>query len=320
MIVRMFRFALKFCIPATLAVSTLSFAAYAQAEPVVPGTGTKIVQVGDDFEEEDWVFYFNGPKSTETLDKRENLPTGLSKNNRWYEGVKRGYPDIVRRVETPPGGPEGSKGALLLQSLYTGWQGSPSYQMQQDDFVCNVYTRLGGTVPVWQTPSCIVRVYLPPVDQWEARTGPHFGFRLSVDTMTSKKRETYWPGMFINFESKTQTRQEHDYAYISIRSSRNGQDYKALQIAQTGWWTLGMTCTPDGQIHYYAKPGLENLTPEDRIASEYPYGYRCERFQAFFFNVCSADDGRHWSTPWIIDNAEMFFIERSASREVNDRR
>ena len=54
--------------------------------------------------------------------------------------------------------------------------------------------------------------------------------------------------------------------------------------------------------------GLD-LTAKDRIASDYPYGYRCQRFKTFFYNVCSADDGRRWSTPWIVDDPSMYYVE-----------
>ena len=62
----------------------------------------------------------------------------------------------------------------------------------------------------------------------------------------------------------------------------------------------------DGMVHYYAKPGVDDLTQADYITSQYPYGYRAERFRTFFYNVCSADDGRRWSTDWIVDDPQVF--------------
>ena len=138
-------------------------------EPVVPGTGVKITRVGDDFEDPDWEYYFRGYKSSQEMDEEPRLPTGEAKNGRWYEGIKRGHPDVVRRVPTPPGGLEGSTGALLLQSLRTGIPGRVTNRMQQDDFVADVNYRLGGLIPASQCPSVVVRVFLPPVDEWEQR-------------------------------------------------------------------------------------------------------------------------------------------------------
>jgi hypothetical protein len=225
----------------------------------------------------------------------------------------------VKRVATPPDGLPDSKGSLLLRSLHTGIPGRPSYQLHQDDFICNVNYILGGAVPVSQLPSVVTRVWIPPFEHWEKRTGPSFALRAAVDATGwgepedgGRKffgRHTYWPGMFICFETKADGGAKEDGAYIKIRANQMGHEYMGPRIKEMGWWTLGMSFTPNGQIHYFAKPGLEDLTAKDRIASDYPYGYRCQRFKTFFYNVCSADDGRRWSTPWIIDDAAMYYVE-----------
>jgi hypothetical protein len=286
---------------------------------LVPGSGTKLPDVGDDFEDENWEYIYNNPKSTRDIDNNDRMPSGESKNARWYEGMKRGQPDVIKRVETPKGGLPGSKGSLLLKSLYTGIPGYPSYQMRQDDFIADVNYRLGGSIPVSRSPNVVVRVFLPPVATWEKRTGPHFAFRIAVETtvMKSSKKsffssthpesETYWPGMFIEFESKKDGG-VNDYAYLRIRSDQYGGDFKGKQITTTGWWTMGLSCTPDGMVHYYAKPGIEDLTPKDYITSQYPYGYRAEQFNTFFFNVCNGDDGRTWSTDWIVDDCAVYVV------------
>lgn len=297
------------------------------AEPIVPGTGTRAVQVGDDFEEEDWEFIPNLPKSSKNINKFEGGAGGYSKNARWYEGVKRGQPDLIKRVPTPKGGLSGSQGALLLRSLYTGIPRYPSYGLQQDDYICDVEYRLGGTIPIWQCPNVVVRVYFPPVAQWEQRTGPHFALRTAVDlkgwTTNDGElprpvwgREIYYPGMFVEFECKKDTGREYDSAYLRIRADRNGTDYKGPEITTTGWWTLGISFSPDGAVHYYAKPGIEDLTENDRIASNFPYGYRAERFKTFFFNVCNGDDGRTWSTPFVVDDAFVYWITPEQRKEL----
>ena len=295
--------------------------------PFVPGTGQKVVQVGDDFEDEEWGYQFNLPKSSKNLNEYTGGAGGKSDNGRWYEGVKRGQPDIIKRVATPAGGVEGSEGSLLLQSLRTGIQNRPTYKLQQDDFVCNIHYRLGGAIPVHQRPSFTCKVFLPPIDQWEERNGCSFAIRGSVDTRIHKvpedagrfarpmlTRETYWPGLFIQFESKEKTGREDDYAWIRIRANNRGGDFRGPQITQTGWWTFGMSFTPDGQVHYYASPGVDDLTEDDYLTSQYPYGYRCERFQTFFFNVCNGDDNRTWSTKWIVDDCFFYYVPQTARR------
>ncbi len=315
---------------AFVACGYVSLAPSAEAQrPVVPGTGTLLTGVADDFEDPSWKYIPNDPKSTEENDENQRTPTGKSSNGRWYEGIKRGHPDVVKRVPTPEGGLPGSEGALMLQSKFTGIPGRPSGEMQQDDFVANVQYRMKRRVDVAEVPSVTTRVYLPPVAEWEHRNGPHFGFRLALETTALvekdglfgfKKREmdneVYWPGMFIEFKSKAITKDEHDYASIRIRGNARGGDFAGPQITTTGWWTLGMSVTPDGMVHYYASPGIDDLTEEDYITSQYPYGYQAERFRTFFYNICSADDGRRWSTAFIVDDPQVF-LARPATRTAS---
>jgi hypothetical protein len=301
---------------------------HAQSGAFVPGTGMELTQVGDDFEDPDWNYIPNNPKSTEDINERQNMPIGKSSNGRWYEGVKRGHPDIVKRVETPLGGLPGSTGSLLMQSLHTGIPNRPSRTMHQEDFIGNVQYRVGGPISISQSPSVTTRVFLPPIDQWEKRSGPHFAFRVALNTTkktqtqvllfssTKEEDEIYWPGLFILLDSKHQTGREHDSAYFRVRADRRGGDVMGPAITTTGWWTLGISMSANGMVHYYAKSGVDDLTANDYITSHYPYGYRCESFRSFFFNVVNGDDGKNWTTPWIVDDPKVFVLSggRIASR------
>ena len=294
---------------------------------VIPGTGSEIVGVADDFEDPNWKYIPRNPKSSEDIDEEQHQPTGRSTNGRWYEGIKRGHPDVVRRVVTPSGGLAGSEGALLLRSRHTGIPGQPRGEMGQDDFIANVQYRLRRRLSIAEVPSVTTRVFLPPVAEWEHRSGPHFGFRLALETTAMVEKEVlfglkreemgneiYWPGLFIEFESKHQTGKQHDYAYFRVRSNRRGGDFRGPQITTTGWWTLGMSVTPDGMVHYYASPGVEELTEEDYITSQFPYSYRAERFRTFFYNICSADNGRNWSTSFIVDDPKVYVLRPKGGR------
>ncbi|MEK6247408.1 MAG: hypothetical protein N2C12_04465, partial [Planctomycetales bacterium] len=284
-----------------LACSVLITPASAQ---LVPGTGKKLEKVGDTFEDPDWNFIGNWPKSTEENDGHHRYPSGKSKNGRWYEGMKRGQPDFVRRVPTPKGGLADSEGCLLMRSLQTGIPGRPSYRVQQDDFIADTMYRLGRPISSRRQPSVVTRVYLPPWDRWERRNGPTFAFRIACEPSNPKPRsrrdrsnepDTYWPGLLIDFHPKNGEKRPEDMASFRIRASRGG-DYRGPSSTKTGWWTLGMSVTSDGMVHYYAKSGIEDLTEDDRIASQYPYGFRAREMRTFFFNVLSADDGKTWST------------------------
>lgn len=308
------------------------FPGWVSAQLIVPGSGQKFIKIGDDFEDAAWSYVFNNPKCTEENDKQQRLPAGRSTNGRWYEGMMRGQPDVIRRVPTPEGGLEGSEGALLMVSKQTGVPGYASYTMQQDDLIVDVASRLGYAVPVSWNPSTVVRVYVPPFEEWEVRNGPSFGFRAACQTHRMKEREkkgrwggggmsmqqdTYWPGMFLHFR-KGDGKKTQDSAVFSIRGGPSGGDFLGPQVTEPGWWTLGMSFTPNGQIHFFAKQGIEDLTSADHISSQYPYGFRCEKLEAVFFNVVSGDNGR-WSTPWIIDDPMVYhhngqFAERPSDR------
>ena len=249
-------------------------------------------------------------------------PMGRSINGRWFEGPKRGTPDVVKRIELPAPGLEGSTHGLLIASLHAGIPGRTTYQMQQDDLIYNMQKVTGrGGISVADSPSVVTRVYMPPFEQWEKRNGPTFGFRSGCYTHATitgedhpdKGRfglEEYWPGMFVCFEPANPKRKTEDSAYLRIRGGRNGGEIRGPKIDQTGWWTLGLSFSPDGMVHYFASPGVDELTMDDHITSQFPYGYRTETLKTFFYNVCTQDDGKTWSTPWVIDDPKVYFNKR----------
>jgi hypothetical protein len=290
--------------------------AYAQ---VVPGTGIRLDQVGDDFEAEDWTWIPNGAKASREQDEQVRSPTGFSNNKSWFESPKRGMPDHIVRVPTPAGGIPGSKGALKIQTLNSGVPGQNSYKMEQDDLIMACSSKVGA-IATSRNPSCVTRIYLPPFDQWENRSGSHFGYRIDLKTtitetekkflFTSKKRkqEDYWPGFFIEFHSSHDGKFKADEAVLLIRGDNLGHEVRSIPIGP-GWWTLGMSVTGDGRVHYYGKKGVENLTAADHLYSSTPYGYQAEYFATHFYNSCNQNNGTTWSTPVIIDDA-MIYVSR----------
>ena len=280
----------------------------AAGTPVVPGRGYAVDKVGDDFESgASWEYAPNYPKSSRNIDKKERGPLARSSNGRWLEGPHRGTPDLVKRVATPAEGLVGSQHSLLIRTLNPGIPGKPTRKPQQDDLMVVVDQRLGGPVPVSVAPSCVVRVYVPPFDQWENRSGSSFGFRTDCwGTKPGKQElEQYWPGIFFNFRSETDRGVPSDSAFLMVRGDAAGRDVRGPEVTP-GWWTLGMSVSSDGQCHFYAKPGTADLTDDDRLASYFCYGYRAQRMDLFFFNVVTMDNGQQWSTPWIIDDPTFY--------------
>lgn len=275
---------------------------------VVPGTGVKLGNGFDDFEDESWGWIHNLPKGSYEEDKQSRYPAGTSKNRKWYESALRGQPDMIKRVPTPEGGLSGSKASLLMRSCWTGVPKYPSREPKQDDLLFNS----GGEISVSRSPSFVVRVWMPPFEKWEQRTGNSFGIRAGARAPSNKRGkdiEPYWPGMFIHF-NRGDGKDRAPYATILIRGNERGHDFRGPKISEPGWWTFGMSFTPDGAVHYYAHAGIEKLTAADRLTSQYPYGFRAQSFSTFFFNVIAADDGRTWSTPWIVDDPAIYVLRR----------
>ncbi|TWT58687.1 hypothetical protein KOR42_20690 [Thalassoglobus neptunius] len=299
---------------------------------VVPGTGTLINT--DDFEDESFSFDMNWPKSSKEEDENVRYPLGRSSNNMWMESPKRGMPDVVKRVETPAGGLEGSKGALYLRSRDTGVPGRPGFKQAQDDFIL-----AAKPMTLSYSPNYTVRVYLPSWDQWEQRSGVTFGIRSGMQGPVEEeveslgfgrrlfrrlrrekqtKMEPYYPGFFIYHvpASDPNNKTGEPYAKILIRANQLGHEVDGPIIKETGWWTFGMSVTPDARCHYYASPGVDDLTPRDFITSQYPYTIPGTHFNTIFFNVCSADDGKTWSTPWIIDDPKVYYYTGQRIQEA----
>ena len=323
-----------------LAVSFLPQFANAQtytqrySQVPIPGRGQEIDYVGDKFEDPEWSFVHNMPKSSSELNDRTYGPMGYSKNRRWNEGPMRGQPDFMKVIKTPPGGLPDSKGALQISTLRSGIPNNNTNTVEQDDLIMNVSSRLGTTIQAHELPSCVVRVYLPEPKLWENRSGPHFGIRLGVRTTIQEQRtglfamgsktvtEPYWPGIWVHFRSETSRNVETDSAYLKIRGTTRGNDFKSKEIPveQFGWWTFGMSISADGQIHYFGKPGVENLTMADHLSSQYPYGFKAERMSSFFFNICNNNNGRTWSTPFVIDDPSFYVANATRIQQVVQRK
>ena len=209
-----------------------------------------------------------------------------------------------------------------MQTLYSGIPGQLSNKFQQDDLIANVSQKIGYMLPASWTPSYVVRVYVPPFEEWEKRVGSSFGFRADCQTMinkptkvgkffrtggTSKEMEQYWPGFFFQYNAKNHPQHpDKNTATILIRSGERGEDIPGPAILHEGWWTLGLTITPDGRVHYYGHEGVANLTAKDHLYSNFPYGYKCLQTSTFFFNVVNQDDGKTWSTRWIVDDPKVY--------------
>jgi hypothetical protein len=281
---------------------------YRTYPPVVPGTGIRVYRTGDDFEAEDWAYYPQHPKSSWNIDENVREPGSSSKNGLWAEGAKRGTPDIVRRVPTPEGGLEESKGSMLFQTLRSGIPGTLTHEPQQDDLLHNSQAT-SGALPVTWSPNCVCRVYVPPTKHWEQRDGATFGYRTGLTA-----HEEYWPGIFLHMERVAKEGVTRRQVRAWIRADNGGRDLPSLIFEPETWITMGISHTPDGAVHFFLRKGIEDLTKADCVGSYWCYGYRAHTFQTFFFNVINMDDGRSISTPWIVDDAFLYAATPPANK------
>lgn len=298
---------------------------YAQ---LVPGTGVLANQ--DKFEDPNFSYDHKWPKSSKEEDEQIRYPLGQSNNGMWFESPKRGSPDSVKWVEAPAGALPGSKGCLYLRSRDTGIPGRPGHKQAQDDFIMKAKP-----MSVSYSPSCVVRVYLPEWDQWEQRNGVSFGLRAGMQGPQEKEvstirrlfrrgkstvteMEPYYPGFFIHFVpgNDPMNKAGKPYAMLLLRADERGHEMQGPVLDEPGWYTLGMSVTSDARVHYYAKKGVEDLTQADYIRSSLPYSIPGTYFNTIFFNVCSADNGQSWSTPWIIDDPSVYYAGSNALQEA----
>ena len=318
---------LCFVLSGVLLISTPLFA------QIVPGTGTKIEYVGDDFEDSEWEFVHNMPKGSHENNERRNGPMGYSRNRRFMEGPERGQPDHMQIIPTPAGGLPGSNNALWVSTLHSGIPGQNTRTVEQDDLIVSCSSRLGTSFRPSETPNCLVRVFFPDPERWEKRNGPHFGFRVGCSTTAEQEGEglfgifgggmgpePYWPGIWVHYRHTGDRRGPAGTAFLAVRGDSRGRDVRVGEMEQFGWWTFGITVSPDGMVHYYASPGVDPLTASDRLTSQMPYGFTAERVTSFFFNFCNQNDGRTWSTPIVIDDPEMYLLSPNRVLQITKRK
>ena len=248
-------------------VTCLASTGWSADAPFVPGTGVRVMQVGDDFEDPTWGYTMNGAKASYEQDEEQRPPGGRSRNGRWYESAMRGQPDLIKRVKTPPDGLPGSAGALLLRTRLSGIPGELAGKQMQDDLLMGVMHRLGRPVPVAWSPSFTVRVFLPPFDKWEDRTGASFGIRGDCRGInTEGELEAYWPGYFILFRSETSKEFEEDFAQIAFRASKPARTFLVQRSTNTAGGPLA--CRSRQTVGSITMPDPVSMTsPQTTICS-----------------------------------------------------
>lgn len=164
----------------------------------------------------------------------------------------RGTPELITRVTTPLGGKVGSTGALEIRTNSIDSDESPD----QEDFLTAEYTpRLGRRLTLADQPVFLVRVWLPPFNQWGAYY--RFGFRHEYFLMNGSK--TY-SSIFLEYKKRAGPK-----PVVIIRIDKNEYANPNWVIDRDGWWTLAVGFDEKGVDYFYAYPGLGIPTGKEKI-------------------------------------------------------
>ncbi len=241
----------KAALAALLVLGLLSSATSATSAAVVPGTGTRVAALSDDFEDPGWGFDYS---------------TYVSSNGLWT-GSSRGAPEILNPVAPPSGGLSGSTRALQIRT----WEAvDPSFDNWdannpegQEDFFSRWHNqRFGRLLTPADYPSMTMRVHMPDIAEWMGYPRYDLGFRAEVDSVgpgpynIGKHYSSIW------FYKKTDGK-----GYVYIRDSIGDRQAVALNRPGPQWYTLGFSWDSAGS-HFYFWQGVADLTASDKIGDD----------------------------------------------------
>jgi hypothetical protein len=218
----------------------------------VLGRTVRLGDLCDNFEDADWHYDYQKHKCYREF---------------WRSGADRGGPKLLKRVTTPDGGKKGSTGALEIRTKYNEKDKNP----QQDDLLTAEFTQLGRNLTRADQPVFIVRVWLPPFDQWTK--GCSFGFRATARSEALKACEgyvpapDYYPSIWLKYLPSTSDAagRVDPHPQFFFRVGTVQVDVNGWPIKQPGWWTLALAFDKKGVGHYYARPGVQPPTEKHKM-------------------------------------------------------
>lgn len=229
-------------------------------DSVVLGRTTRIDSICDDFEDSNWKYDSTNHRSSNGFWVGTAGQKGPDKSD-------RGSPTILERV-TPPqsGGKSGSNGALKIG---TNIPHDDNISYQDDLRTLNFESKLGYKLTRANQPVFIMRIWLPPFDQW----GDYYSFGFRLEAQSNDTPNSYYPSIWLRYNHILQINGEN-YSFpgphIFFRIFYlDGADLKYYEeyggpIKQPGWWTLAMAFDEKGACYYYARPGVDALIEKDK--------------------------------------------------------
>ena len=242
------------------------------------------MEVGDDFEDPKWNYIANLPKSSENIDRQARLPGGVSANGRWFEPQMRGAPTSSasckrRRRHSRQQRLDDDADAVVGRSRPGQFQAAAGRFRRR----CRLENRLDSHLPSAERGRASLFAAVRQMGKADrqfvrlSRLRPYH----EVDSCSCWGRHETKGDIFLARHvhlllQPGRFRRKEDSAQFIIRADQMGQDVAGPRITKGDcWYTLGMSFGANGQVNYYVRQGVENLTAKDHVASYFAYGDEC---------------------------------------------
>lgn len=200
-------------------------------------------------------------------------------------GTQRGAPESIKVVHTPSSNVFSGKKSLQFYSHNrnsqwrtdhhtTGTEYDNPDKEQQDDFFMPIIKKQGekGWVAT-DTPAVLMHIYTEGISSTDEHQ--YTSLRMPIVSKINRKYKgknvrPWWPGIWIY-----QKPSSNKYIIKLRRPASSSMDVpfnfpEAKKIQESTWWTLGLSITPDGNIHYFLTDSyVKNLTMKHYLTSSF---------------------------------------------------
>ena len=85
---------------------------------------------------------------------------------------------------------------------------------------------------------------------------------------------------------------------------------RTVEIAHPPAKVWAALTTAEGLSAWFGNQAQIDLRPGGSAGMKWDNGHTAEMLNTFFFNIVSPDDGRSWSTEWIVDDPTLYYYTR----------
>lgn len=147
--------------------------------------------------------------------------------------------------------------------IRTNYNANDKVPNQKDLLTAEFEEKLGRKLNRADQPVFVVRVWIPPINQWAKDCD--FGFRHAARSkrlITSQNTTgDYYPSIWLTNHPHTGARFFFRIGYDMQRAP----DIRGGPIKEPGWWTPALAFDENGVGHYYTSLGVDLPTEEDEM-------------------------------------------------------